>query len=414
MKEFLRSPDSGTEGGEVILAPSKPANAGNPNEVPTQFKEGKMPDSLKGQHISFDGSEPEITNEPKKEVVKSADESKPDGEQDTADGLEFNKPIVKTPEQLAKEAPKKPELSKLPEIKTETTPEPAIKTTVPAGQRDYSIFTEAEKPLAKALNNQQFALLSATRQNEVKVKTELAEAKTKLDAIAKDPNAIPQEWHNHPEAYTLHPQFQAGYQVYQQAQFEADFYRQQLIKIENNEEFQTIRGYDKRTGQPVLSELQKPTANDKVNMQSFMSEATNIANTYKGELGKFQNGFKARYETAYNDVQRIVDERWPWHKDEKDPRQAKVKEFLSVVPPEFVNHPATRVAALMWQTIFDVAKQNDDLRAKLATGKTVQQIQSEVEPTVSSVASPGGESRGKGNGKHPGKVATFDLVGMTD
>lgn len=394
----------------ILLTPEATEGATVVSAAPPQ--EGAMPDSMKGKVISFDGSDPDVGNI--REIIEQKE-----------DGTEITKPIAQPP--TTKEAPvtekaaavaeskKEDKLPLLPEVKplepakVETT---QTKKEIPKGERDYSIFSKEELPLVKATNNQQFALFESLKKDNAAKAVLVAEKEAKLKEIAANPNAIPTEWYNHPEAYALHPQFREAYDTFNKAQFEANHYKEQLVAIEAGEDWRTIVGWNNKTGEPVFGEEQKADARAKINCQQYMTSAANIAQQYNAGLQNFQQNFRGHYEATNAKVQEIIKERWPWASDEKDPRQAQVREFIKHVPVEYASHPSTRVASLLWATVFDFAKVIDDLRAQLATGKTVKEIQSQVEPKLENATVP--DEGVKKSQKFKGVPATFDLAGMTD
>lgn len=423
MKNFLRSPepiDGGSVGGGDRVIASSPAStptsqpqtATNPNNVPSQFKEGTMPSNMKGMQISFDGSDPDVSA-----VTPVKDDEA---------GVEFNKETQQTeaketvPAKAKEQTPAakdKTKLAPFPEIKKEVTPEvksptPEQTKEVPKGQRDYSIFTPEEQAVAKATSNQQFALIEKLKKDSIATKEEAKVASTKLQELEANPNAIPKEWYNHPDAYVLHPQYQNAQILQNRAGFEAEHYKNQVIAIESGSDYVTVKGYN-QSGNPVFSEPIKPDASAKVNCLNLMNTASTISQQYGGAISQLQQSFKNDYNNQLKVVEDIVADKWPWVKDTKDARHNTAKDFMNVMPQSFSTHPMTKVASLLYTTVFDLAKALDDARAQAATGKKVAEIQREVEPTVSSVASPdsGNTKKGAGkNGKYP--VAEFNLEGM--
>lgn len=405
----------------IKLAPENPLNtnaggtmnvtSGAPEVAPNQapFQEKSMPESLKGQNVNLEEIESEVPNDvPKGEEAINKEGSEPVKVAKKDNNREEE--VVAQP--IAKSTIEKGKLSTLPETKKVEPVVPPIKaadttTKVPEGQRDYSIFTPEEQKLVKAMNNQQFALVEKARKDVVAEKAKVAEQTAHIEKIRQ--GGLPDDWYNAQDSYMLHPDFRAAAQTQSKAAFEAEYYRNQLIAIEGGGKYRVINGYDKQ-GNPVFSEEFPATAEAKVNMSNFMQEAGRLANQYQGQMNQFAQGFNNYQKALYSKVDEIITSKFPWAKDPKDPRQERVTEFNNATPKEFHSHPSHKVAAHMWATIFDLAKQLDDANARAATGKTVAQIQAEVEPTVSSVASPdSGNTRSRGNGKF-GPIKEFSLT----
>lgn len=390
-------------GGTMNVTPAAPdVSGGRPSAAPFQM-DGQMPDSLKNLTVDLG----EIESEVPSTVPAEADSLNPEGVKEATVVTQPATTPVKPAVAVTPPVLKPGELPKLPEIKQPVTVTP-VTSTIPAkpGERDYSVFTEDEAKIAKKCPNEQFSLLYNSRKAERDATNKLTETSAKL--AEREKGGIPGEWYNSPDAYLLHPDFQGIHANASKAQFEAEHYKQQAIAIENNQEWCIIKGYDNK-GTPVFSEMYKPDASAKINVNNYMQTANQLAANHNAQMQQFAGGFKQYYTGLLNKVDTIVEQRWPWVKDAKDPRHVRAQEFDTATPKEFHNHPSHKVARLMWTTIFDLAKQVDDANARAATGKTVKEIQAEVEPTVNSTpsVSAGEMRRGAKGGK--GAVTSFSV-----
>ena len=117
----------------------------------------------------------------------------------------------------------------------EVVEEPQTKTE----SRNYEEFDESERPLLKQMSNAAFEKYSKNRKEMVEAKQQLEEIRTKTPD-----SKLPENFHEHPEAYTLSPEYREAANNYGKAQTEYAHWKQQLINVRNGEPWQGIDGYN--------------------------------------------------------------------------------------------------------------------------------------------------------------------------
>jgi preprotein translocase subunit SecA len=134
---------------------------------------------------------------------------------------------------------------------------------------------------------------------------------------------------------------------------------------------------------------------------------------YQG-LNSFAQNFHGQIKRQADVVNKLVDEHFPWHKDEKDARQENYKQFVNtVVPIERRNDPLARVAGMLYANLQNAL----DLLVEKQTNEKKESVKQEnrksVEPSprtggITKISRPIGMN-GKSGYAPP---TTFSLDGM--
>jgi hypothetical protein len=213
-------------------------------------------------------------------------------------------------------------------------------------KRDYTQFPEELRQRLKHFNNKAFDFVAKELYPRLtKSEAALTTAQKQLEDAQKGITKLPDNYYENPQAFTLDPEFQKISANYDKASFEAEFWTQQLERIESGETFQKLLGY--RQGQPVYSEQAKPTARDKVEISSFLNSALNYQRDFETQAKALQKNYVSVHKGAADKVQETMAKFIPWEKDsallnEKiavNGGQKTIKEiyeqFMGFVPPQF-------------------------------------------------------------------------------
>ena len=131
------------------------------------------------------------------------------------------------------------EQTPLPEGELEEDREVVEEPQTKPESRNYEEFDEAERPLLKQMSNAAFEKYSKNRKEMVEAKQQLEELRTKTPD-----SKLPENFHEHPEAYTLSPEYREAANNYGKAQTEYAHWKKQLINVRNGEPWQGIDGYN--------------------------------------------------------------------------------------------------------------------------------------------------------------------------
>jgi hypothetical protein len=330
---------------------------------------------------------------------------------DAASSSEFKKEEAKV-EQKVEEKKEEVKVDEKPKFKA-ALPEKAVPAKKEDGKvteaRDYSIFPEEAREYMKQTSNPAFNFIKDTYLKSKKAEEELAKLKPEFENLQK--GGFPSSWYQHPEAWRLHPQAQTQLNTIQKVEFEESFWFQQLDKIQKGEPYQIIRGYNKE-GKAVLSEELEPSENAKTQAVLTLGKLqAGKQNLYVG-LNFFAQTFNEKYTQQQQAVESVIDEQWPWNKDEKHPAQKWVKEFLDIVPAERHSDNMTRVASLLYASYQKALELLSEQQKQEKKEEVKTEIKRHVEPKVSSPSASASLGRVNIGNRNGIGVKTFSLEGM--
>ena len=268
-----------------------------------------------------------------------------------------------------------------------------------AEPRNYDAFDESERPLLKQMSNAAF-------EKYAKNKRELSEAKAQLDELNKQDSGVkmPENMHEHPEAYTLSHEYREAATNYSKAQSEFNHWKQQLINVRNGEAWQGIEGYD-QNGQMVASkQAYQPTQSSEIDIESALQEAKNFMNQFGQQAAHIQQNYSDIYKNANT---MLADEQKKYFEWEGDPEKlntsietptgkpatiGQIKEgFFEAIPSNFKRHPVTNLASNLYVTLQLQSAELGKLKKQLDISATNKKDSRRVEPRSARKAEPVGD-----------------------
>src|SRR6185295_6047367 len=250
---------------------------------------------------------------------------------------------------------------------------------------------------------------------QAKLKSELEVLKQKVEA-SKRP--YPENYLEHPEAYSLLPEYGENVQKLNQADMEYRHWYNQLVRIEEGKDWQDIKGLDEY-GNLVLSDPNKASTRDKIAVQAQLQKLVGLKNQFKGDVEKLQSTFNAEREKQNGLVVGEVNRMFEW---ETKPELLKAEldfggtigkrnveqlrnEFVQMMPPVFRNNlVTTKVAANMYAAIQLYAFELNKLKSENAKLKQAGSDNLRAEPSSDILA-------GKSD-KSVGKITEFSMEGI--
>lgn len=224
-------------------------------------------------------------------------------------------------------------------------------------KRDYSGFNAKQVKLLKRLDPGRFEAISsewralnAAAGKAVELATQLEEQKK----IAAG-KGIPQSWYEHPEAYTLTPEFKQISAQYGQYSTLEEHYTQQIAAIQDGKPWVAITGFDQQ-GNPIYSQEQQATPQAFANVQRALMQATQV----KGQLGaKVENlsqAFQQNHKQAEAAINSEIKTRWDNLHPEIKPQDKEVDMVMDVLPAMYKSHPLAKGFAQMLALNFAQAR----------------------------------------------------------
>ncbi len=273
------------------------------------------------------------------DVVPDAPVKKDDPAAKAADIIDkAEEPVIDDKKPVVPTEPAKPAADVVPPAQ-QTTAAPAT------NGRDYSIFRPEEAEILKKSPNQVYEFAKTILP---KLYTEANKAK-QLEAELNEARkgAVPQQWHEHPQAFALHPKFQEIRKTLSRAEFEASHYNEQAVAVENGAaEYSVVKHYDEN-GNPVM-ETFKVTPEQQTRVKNaLLQTALSVANVRaqkQAEANEFAGSFKQRFEGLVGEMKKAESHHFPFFDETPEkplPEESKnaLKAVSELVPAEFKNHP---------------------------------------------------------------------------
>jgi hypothetical protein len=327
-------------------------------------------------------------------------------------------PIVKIEEKAAPKVEEKPEEKKsilkapadskveakvTPETKGATEKKEIVKPIVPPAKTDefdYSGFSQQEVVNLKNMSRQSRDYTA----NLIKQNKELAGLKDST-------------YLQHPEAYTLSPEYQENVTKVNRALTEGQLWERALLDIRAGKEtYQQPIGINEK-GQIVLSEPVKPTDRDDIRISNNIMACNQAATQSRNTLQGLPQQFKQRIDQDLQTINQVQAERFSWVADPKildytvevpglgEKKLGDIKsEFKGMFPVYLRNNIAVDVASNLWITM---QIQAAELR-QAQQGKQIAEIQKdEIRRGEPSSSAHDGDK-----GKKIGSGAEFTLDGF--
>lgn len=364
-----------------------------PREAPPAAREGEFNTDGDEDILGHDGG----TKPETKVVVRTED--KPSKQED-------NKLEVKSATAAPKQEAKVEEESALSILNK--TKQPIIRPNKPAdtSARDYTGFTAEEQETLKSMSNKAFDYAAPILRKAKEVVAPVA-------AKQADSNAM---FFQHPQGYTLHPEFQKSQQVYTNASREAAVWQEQLINIKEGKEFTPPTGYDAQ-GNIIYGSKRAATAQDELNVQQSMNQCMGIAQQAQLQLQHLPQQFQ---QIVQNDLQAVQAERSKRFDWVRNPELLKTEleipgvgkkqigavrnEFVSLFPAYQHGTPGVEVGADLFVALQIYASRIRQLEGSTAIAAAVTEEKEAVEERPT--------QRPRGKGKLVHGVGEFSLDGM--
>lgn len=188
-----------------------------------------------------------------------------------------------------------------PVVKSTTTVDVKVaagKAVTKTGEeaRDYTGFTPEEQAILKQMSNPAFQYAA---KNAREYKALVAQKGT------------PDTYLQHPEAYSITPEYREASQKVHFATAEQNHWREQLIAIRNGKDWYGLQGYDDK-GKPVLSGPNKATDGAEVDVSNALNMLTQKVTEFSGQRDNYAAQFRTRYDTDSAAMKAELAKRFEW------------------------------------------------------------------------------------------------------
>lgn len=241
-------------------------------------------------------------------------------------------------------------------------------------KRNFDGLTPEEIKLLKRVDNKRFEGITA-RIKELKAEaSKAAEYQTKAQQLEKTlrEGGVPDSWVEHPESYKLSPAYQQVSSRYDRLAFEEEHYRQQLIRVRNGEDWQTV-SFDQQ-GNPILSQPHKASNEADVNLTSHLAKAGNLRSQLEQQANQIASTFKQNHQRDAEGVKQGVDQVVKGLIKELQPIEADINDIRGKLPASLKNSPF----AYGYEQMYSVICQQARMLNKLTTeNKQKQKLQAD-------------------------------------
>lgn len=232
-----------------------------------------------------------------------------------------------------------------------------------SNKRDYSPFDPDEVKALKKLPNREFSLVAPLLAKYKTERTELVDLRTKntelLGQLAG--KGIPQSWYEHPQAYTLTPEYGQIASTYNRLSTEQAHYQQQLELAAAGEEWTYITGYQK-DGTPLYSSPIAGGPKAQGALMGILSQAGSKMEHLNGRAQSIREGFNHRHQSDIQGLHNAIDQEIAKLNPELKPKDEAVKEVHSKLPPTFKGHPMAINVAKLVSVVVNQAQMLDKLQ----------------------------------------------------
>lgn len=252
---------------------------------------------------------------------------------------------------------------------------PVVPTTKPS--RDYSTFDEEGQRVLKRAQNDVF---DYAKKLQIKVKEQEALlTKTQKEFEAAKQGRLPESWTDHPEAFTLSPEYKTVAADYEQDSFEESHWAEVLERIEEGKAWKNLVGYDKN-GRPQFETVEPRKNSDgdiildvksKIAVQRALQTAGMNKMQTMGRLQSVVQGFKSTVEGSRREVEEFEHKSFPGLKEPSEELKKEIESAVSRLPQAIQRSPAAKLIAKGSLLVNALSQRIKTLEAELAKGQTI-------------------------------------------
>lgn len=356
----------------------------NPNAVdPTAIlNEGPVDKDEAGRSRGQEEQERFVLNKPQEKPVENKDKETLDDITAQFDALTGKE----TPEAKPKETPEpevkpEPELEPEPEVESDLPPtaevEPESEVTP---ESPSSEFEKAfEEKFSKKMSTEAREFVSARLRDLSAAKQQAEELKTRLSKAGG--GELPDQWYQHKDAYVLDPSYQKAHQEVSQLSGISNFYKEQLLKIEQGEDFQDLVQNPDGSYGTVTKEA---TTAAKIEVQQRLNYINSIVQNRQAELHQLQTTFADRVDKAQSAIKSVEDQYFPQFVGDKGASDKYVKEMSDLLKSRGMQGDLLAgMTAKMYAAFMHQNAKIKTMQAELKKAQGISRIQQEAGPTSS-------------------------------
>lgn len=236
--------------------------------------------------------------------------------------------------------------------------------------RDYTGLDEKTTNYLKRLPNGVYKHVRPLVTAKLAAEKELGEVKEALTKLKSDPNRIPDNWHDHEQAFTLSPEYSKIAANYNAANIEAQHWQNQLIAIEQSlaDPENAIPWFDlarnPQTGEYTNGKEYKASIQAKYQVNAAYQKALQLQSQYATEATNLQKGFAQKIVESKSYYKQF-DKHFEPLLDELKPKPEHVKAFKDILHPFDKESRTAELGGKMFSLILNQGQMINKLQAEL-------------------------------------------------
>jgi hypothetical protein len=398
LRRLLLDPAEKESGGAAPITPAPVAKTPvtSPSHAPKAARE--LTDTEKKVEFKVDNTDPIFS---KDTSVKSSELKGEVKDVNAPAAPVLGEPAVKPP---ADKEPVKPKVAEPkvadPEPKSKPTIEPIVPKTTPVKEFDYTGYSEHEVQVLKQMS-------TSAKDFTIKLLKEKKDLEKHKDG----------QFMQHPNAYTLDPQYGKLQEDVYYYNKETEYWQEQLSKAKAGDTWQPLKGWTK-DGQPVAGDPAPASASAEEQIRLMMNRCYTAVETKQNELKQFAGNYKQRLTTDTKAINEERAKRFGWVANPeilKAPVEiapgliksvAEIREdLISLFPPYMQHTQGVEVAADLFAALQIYGQELREAKA----GKQVAEVKAEEVARAEPTSKNGAVDSGRPT---IGKVKEFSLAGL--
>jgi hypothetical protein len=327
-----------------------------------------------------------LSKEPVKEITFDLDALK--------EGKDLKEVILK-PEKKEEEKEEKEEIE-IPEAPTKEKKEekkiiPTVLSPNAVKSRDEALegFDDDVKSILKKTSNDAFNYVVPKLRKLQQLEVEVPTLKKKLEEISSDKQVIPQTWYEHPEAYTITPQYKELAATKTFVQNIANHWQEQLVKIKSGEAWEDL--IQQADGQIVKVVREKPTTQDEVAVSTYLNRSLAQVSNLDSGIQSFATQFKGIHKQLTDGIEKAQKDFFPdYIGDDKHPSWPVIKQFYAYLSERGLgNNAAAPLMSMMYARLLEYQQALAKERENNQKTKAIVSDTTKAGPASGSIASSG-------------------------
>jgi DNA repair exonuclease SbcCD ATPase subunit len=327
-----------------------------------------------------------LSGEPVKEITFDLDALK--------EGKDLKDVILKPEKKEEKKEETEVEIPEAPTKDKKEEPKKSIPTVLSPNavkSRDEALegFDDDVKSILKKTSNDAFNYIVPKLRKLQQLEVEVPTLKKKLEDVSSDKQVIPQTWYEHPEAYTITPQFKELAATKTFVQNIANHWQEQLVKIKSGESWEDL--IQQADGQITKVIREKPTTQDEVAVSTYLNRSLAQVSNLDSGIQSFANQFKGMHKQLIDGIDKAQKDFFPdYIGDDKHPSWPVIKQFYTYLSERGLgNNAASPLMSMMYARLLEYQQALTKERENNQKTKAIVSDTAKAGPASGSIASSG-------------------------